>query len=76
MIKVGDKFRCIKDLRYREQYLWYKKGRIYQSDEDGCITDEEGDTGHVWPTDRQYERDCFLEYFIPYVSNKRKGYGK
>ena len=43
MIKKGDKFRCIKTLMYANSDLWYQKGKIYTSDMDGCITDEDGD---------------------------------
>ena len=70
MIKKGDKFRCIKTLRVAYSYLWYQKGNIYISEMDGCITDEEGDIDHEW-TGRGAK-----EYFIPYISNKRGGYGR
>ena len=75
MIKKGDKFRCIKTLIYAEHYLWYKKGKIYVSEEDECITDEEGSVYHAWSADRQ-DTGKIAEYFIPYISNKRKGYGR
>ena len=48
MIKKGDKFRCIKTLIYAHSDLWYQKGKIYISDQDGCITDEDGDIYHEW----------------------------
>lgn len=69
-IVKGDLFRCIKTIRWNKKLL-YSKGKIYRSDEDGCITDEEGATLHIWV---DYERT--MEYFIPYISNKRKGYGR
>ena len=74
MIKKGDKFRCIKTLIYANSDLWYQKGKIYQSDMDGCITDEDGDIDHEW-TGRRAE-DEIEEYFISYISNKRGGYGR
>ena len=74
MIKKGDKFRCIKTLIYANSDLWYQKGKIYTSDMDGCITDEDGDIDHEW-TGRRAE-DEIEEYFIPYISNKRGGYGR
>jgi hypothetical protein len=74
MIKKGDKFRCIKTLIYSNSDLWYQKGKIYTSDMDGCITDEDGDIDHGW-TGRRAE-DEIEEYFIPYISNKRGGYGR
>lgn len=70
MIKKGDKFRCIKTLIYAHSDLWYQKGKIYTSDMDGCITDEDGDIDHEW-TKEEIEK-CF----IPYISNKRGGYGR
>lgn len=73
MIKKGDKFRCIKTLIYAGSDLWYQKGRIYQSDIDGCITDEDGDIDHEWTGRAEKEIE---EYFIPYISNKRGGYGR
>lgn len=74
MIKKGDKFRCIKTLIYANSDLWYQKGKIYTSEMDGCITDEDGDIDHEW-TGRRAE-DEIEEYFIPYISNKRRGYGR
>ena len=74
MIKKGDKFRCIKTLIYDNSDLWYQKGKIYTSEMDGCITDEDGDIDHEW-TGRRAE-DEIEEYFIPYISNKRGGYGR
>ena len=74
MIKKGDKFRCIKTLIYANSYLWYQKGKIYTSDLDGCITDEDGDIVHEWSSRRDEEE--IEEYFIPYISNKRGGYGR
>ena len=74
MIKKGDKFRCIKTLIFASSNLWYQKGKIYTSEMDGCITDEEGDIDHGW-TGRRAEVEI-KEYFIPYISNKRGGYGR
>ena len=69
-IKKGDKFRCIKTLIYANSDLWYQKGRVYQSDMDGCITDEERNINHKWTGLNS------ILYFIPYISNKRRGYGR
>jgi hypothetical protein len=51
MIKVGDKFKCIKDVRH-----FYTKGKTYICEEVGCLTDNNGDQYHGWsgvdhPTD-------------------------
>ena len=74
MIKKGDKFRCFKTLIYAEHCLWYQKGKVYVSEQDECITDEEGSSNHVWSSNG--ETGKMLEYFIPYISNKRSGYGR
>lgn len=74
MIKKGDKFRCIKTLIYANSDFWYQKGKIYTSDMDGCITDEDGDIDHEWDGRRAEEE--IEKYFIPYISNKRGGYGR
>lgn len=54
-IKKGDRFRCIKDCEG-----WYNEGNIYQSDRDGRITNEQGETSHIWEG-----VDYFSEYFEP-----------
>lgn len=41
MIKKGDKFKCIKNI-----YYFYTKDKIYISEEDGCITDNNGELNH------------------------------
>lgn len=73
-IKKGDKFRCIRDiysgLVNQNLCFWYIKGKIYNSDLDDCITDEDGDINHRWGKNEVYR------YFIPYISNKRGGYGR
>ena len=74
MIKKGDKFRCIKTLMYAHSDLWYQEGKVYTSDQEGCITDEDGDIDHEW-TGRRGEEEI-MKYFIPYISNKRGGYGR
>lgn len=51
-IKRGDTFRCIKDVISEDSSTRYKKGKIYISDIDGCITNEKGDTWESWFTYR------------------------
>ena len=51
-IKRGDTFRCIKDVISEDGSTRYKKGKIYISDIDGRITNEEGDTWESWLTYR------------------------
>lgn len=60
MIKKGDRFRCIKTVIMDNDPndISYYKGKFYESDLDGCITDEDEFIGHGWS-----EYDA-LEYFI------------
>lgn len=48
-IKKGMKFKCIEDvfMIYDNDHA-YIRGNIYDSEKDGCITDEGGDNGHKW----------------------------
>ena len=70
MIKKGDKFRCIKDFNKGSELL-YKKGKIYLSNSDECIITESG-YNHMWSNCD----NLLLGYLIPYISNKRRGYGR
>ena len=56
MIKKGDKFRCIKTLIYANSDLWYQKGKIYTSDMDGCITDEDGDIDEFFKDENNQDK--------------------
>lgn len=60
-IKKGQKFRCIKDVVMDSGEVDYVAGRVYQSDGDNCITDEEGIQYHRWSSDTHPE-----EHFEPY----------
>ena len=59
IIKKGDKFKCIKDVIMDDdpKSIAYTLGRIYISEEDNCITDNDGSPNHSW-------NDCTDEYFI------------
>ena len=49
-IKEGMLFRCIKrvEMNGDPDEVAYWEGRVYRSEFDDCITDDEGDTGHTW----------------------------
>lgn len=54
-IKKGERFKCIKDLG-----KFYTNERIYESDQDGCITDNDGNKGHYWVNLKDLEGNiCF-----------------
>ena len=74
-IKKGDKFKCIKDQIESESAgtFIFKRGKIYKSILDDTITDEHG-INRLLGYD--YDINRLKEYFIPYISNKRGGYGR
>jgi hypothetical protein len=60
-IKKGDSFVCIQDVIMAEDdSLVYKKGFVYTSEKNGCITDEDGDIDHRWD-DVDYTRLYFVK---------------
>lgn len=51
-IKKGDKLLCIKDVvMTKSGKTMYYAGKVYESEEDDCITNEEGMISHVWYTE-------------------------
>lgn len=63
-ITKGQKYLCIKEilLDHNPKKVAYRKGRVYKSDIDLCITDELGNKDHAWQGDGEgnYEfSDCF-----------------
>ena len=76
MIKKGDKFRCISKDQIESESTGtfiFKKGKIYKSMLDNSITDEHGINRLLG---YYYDINRLKEYFIPYISNKRGGYGR
>jgi hypothetical protein len=65
-IKKGDSFVCIKKVVMDGDcnYVNYKKGFIYNSEEDGCITNDEKERFHHWKNNKE-----FKEHFIK-IKNK------
>lgn len=55
-IHKGDVFECIKDVIEDGCIVYYRKGGIYQSHIDGCITDTRDDDEHEWD-------DSWQKYF-------------
>ena len=50
-IEKGNKFLCIKDVVMSDGDIAYKKGEVYRSERDGCITDIQGVMVHIWTSD-------------------------
>lgn len=57
-IKKGDKFLCLEDYIMDDGRISYTKGKIYQSDFDGSITDNKFDVTH-----KMEGQNDFFEYF-------------
>ena len=47
MKTLGKRFKCIQDVIFGVDVM-YKKGEIYRSEVEGCITNEEGNKYHEW----------------------------
>ena len=58
-ITKGKTYLCRKDVVMDSGEVAYREGVVYHSEEDGCLTDEQGTVGHVWT-------DGYAEYFVPY----------
>ena len=63
IIKKGDKFKCIKSvcINNNPNEVAYDKDKIYISEEDGCITDNDKNINHKW------HDDWILEFFIKII---------
>ena len=57
-IKAGERFLCLMDFLMNNGRIAYLKGKIYISEQDNCITDNNGDYFHV-----MNGLDEFMEYF-------------
>ena len=65
LIKKGDTYKCIKTVNMSsDRRIEYVAGKIYTSEQDGCLTDESGIIEHYW-----LEEDSFEKHFIPYTEN-------
>jgi hypothetical protein len=58
-INKGTGFVCIKKVKMDTKEIAYEKGYIYPSEEDGCITDEDGNKDHGWTN-----KSIFKKYFV------------
>jgi len=76
-MKKGEKYECIKTVVMEEGDIDYVKGNIYLCEEDGCLTDEDGDTGHSWSglaTNRHFKKidNVSAIDFVAYTRDKAK----
>ena len=63
-IKKGDKFLCLENYEMHDGRIAYTKGKIYQSDLDGRITNNEPDVQH-----QMENQNDFFEYFELVISD-------
>lgn len=47
IITAGNKFICKKSVTMTNGSIAYIQGKVYTSEKDGCITDEQGDKNHI-----------------------------
>ncbi len=59
-IKVGDVFVCIKKVHRKNEKCFYFKGKMYQSEINNCITDEEKNKSHTW-TKKKLKKKYWLK---------------
>jgi len=57
LIEQGDEFACIKTLRMNPSNdIKYIKGYVYKSDNDGCITNCDGEKFHQWDCGKTFKK--------------------
>lgn len=68
IIKKGDKFECIKDviMDNNPKDIAYTSGKIYISELNECITDDQNKVNHYWSNEESEQ------YFIKLPKNKKE----
>ena len=68
IIKKGDKFECIKDviMDNNPKDIAYTSGKIYISELDECIKDDQNKVNHYWSNEESEQ------YFIKLPKNKKE----
>ena len=68
--KIGDKFLCINDCFMNGSGIKvYTKGKIYKSEKEGCITDDQGTKDHYWDFYREYTEPKIFQKYQEEVTN-------
>ena len=60
-IKKGDRFVCVKRVVMDNNDVTYKKGYVYFSDLDDCITNIQHSTDHSWVSYNKETKKYFLK---------------
>lgn len=58
-IRKGDKFECIQDVVRNDGEIVYRKGGVYICEENGCITNLQGNKAHIWYCGDDYWKRFF-----------------
>lgn len=66
---IGFRFLCIREVVFGLDDVKYKKGKIYKSEIDGCITNEDGEKNHEWI---EYPEDTEWKNVFRIIGNKRR----
>ena len=67
-IKKGDRFLCIKEVvMIPTESIAYRKGEIYASETDGCITNDKGNKYHSWSDESE------LKIYFEKIEETQKG---
>ena len=69
---IGLRFLCIQDVVFGSGYFVYKKGKVYKSEIEGCITNEQGNLYHEWIED---PKDFEWKNVFRIIGNKRHSGG-
>lgn len=66
-IKAGQYYMCTCDVIMDEDPddIAYREGRVYKSERDWCITDEDGLEDHSWYLDDEEDDDLYFYHFRP-----------
>lgn len=78
MIQIGDKYFCIKTVIMEKEYddddddIAYIQGKVYTSEINGCLTNQHGESDHLWSrTDELNEHFKKIDGKMRVYCNKR-----
>ena len=66
---IGLRFLCIREVVFGLCDVKYRKGKIYKSEIEGCITNEDGEKNHEWIED---QGDTEWKNVFKVIGNKRR----
>ena len=66
---IGFRFLCIREVVFGLCDVKYRKGKIYKSEIEGCITNEDGEKNHEWI---EYPEDTEWKNVFKIIGNKRR----